>query len=96
MVVRCRVYVVTGRNKLVCSPLVLLIALQAVWTIVLPVHIVWQAGEFFDTCPFTPIYGHPAPQLPVKILDLFTVCTSQLWAPGALASFGTALAFGPF
>jgi hypothetical protein len=94
MAVWCRVYVVTGRNNLVCSPLALLIVLQAAWGIILLIYFAWRAGASFDTRLVTPVDGHPVSQLPQEIFDLFGVCVFQLWATWTVAFFSTALAFG--
>ena len=91
----CRVYAVTGRKKLLCSPLALLVITQAVWAI-LTVFIFPHAGGSFDSRSFTLVDGYPAQQLPEEILDLFRLCILQPWDVGAFAYFGTALAFGVF
>lgn len=96
MVIRFRVYAVTGKNKLVSSPLVLLAFIQAIWGVILLVYFLRQAGGCFDTCSFTLVDGHPELQLPEEILDLFRVCIFQLWKSWTVAYFSTALAFGVF
>ena len=56
MVIRCRVYAVSGKNKLLCSPFALLVIMQAVWAIV-AVFIPSHPGGSFDSRSFTPADG---------------------------------------
>ena len=96
MVVPCRVYIITGGNKLVSSTLAILVIIQAVWGVVLLVYVSWGAGRSFDTCSLAPVDGHPGLPLPEKILDLFRICIFQVRESWVIAFSSTALAFGMF
>ena len=96
MVVLCRVYAVTGKNKLLCSPLALLIIVQFLSGIITTIYAWRLEGRSFDARSSAPADGHPDSELPEEILRLFRLCTRQRWKPGALAYVNIALAFGVF
>ena len=96
LVVRFRVYVVTGKNKLLCSPLLLLIIAQTTSGMTTTIIFLGLPCGSFDTYSLTPVYGHPDQPLPEEILNLFRLCTHELWKPGVFAYAVLALAFGAF
>ena len=52
MMVRCRVYAVTRRNKLLCSPLAFLITAQIVCAFVTITYFLRRPGASSDACSF--------------------------------------------
>ena len=94
--VRFRVYAVTGKNKLLCSPLFLLITMQPLNAMTTAIIFLRLPGGPFDTCSLTPVDGHSDRPLPAGILNLFSFCTCALWKPGVLAYAALVLAFGVF
>ena len=95
MVIRCRVYAVSGKKKLLCSPLALLLITQAVW-VIMTLNFYLHASGSFNSFSFTPVDGYLAQQLPDEILDVFKICVFQRWDLVSYAYFGTALTFGVF
>ena len=96
VVVRCRVYAVTGKNKLLCSPLALLIVVQILSEPVTTIYYLRRPGGFLNACSFAPVDEHLDQVLPEKILRLFRLCTHERWKPGALVFVNVAFAFGGF
>ena len=96
MVLRCRVYAVTGKSKLHCSPLALLIVVQILSEPVTTFYYLRRPGRSLNSCSFTPVDEHPDQVLPEEILRLFRLCTHERWKPGALVFVNVAFAFGVF
>ena len=93
-VVRCRVYAVSGKNKLLCSPLFLLFIVQTlVGVVTANIFLRFPSGSF-DAYSLIPVDGHPDPPLPQEILDLFRLCTFSLWLPGSFITISITLTFG--
>ena len=93
---RSRVYAVTGKNKLLCSPLYLLITAQAIAGAVSMAAYLRLPGRPFDACPLTPVDEHPDKHLPEEILNVFRLCTNKQWKPAVLVYTILALTFGAF
>ena len=49
----------TGKNKWLCSPLVLLLAVELVAEFIVTVLFLREPGGSFDPCSFAPVDGHP-------------------------------------
>ena len=88
----------TGQNKLLCSPLFLLITVQTLTAVTSTIIFLRLPSEPCDTCSLTPVDGHPdkTPRLPEEILNLFRFCTHGQWKPAVLAYTIVVLAFGAY
>ena len=91
---RFRVYAVTGKDRRLCSPLFLLIIMQAVCAVVSTAFYLRLPGWSFDACSLTPVDGYPVPSLPEEISDTFRVCGHEQWKFGTLSFIVISLAFG--
>jgi hypothetical protein len=91
---RCRVYAVSGKSKLPCSPLFLLFIMQTlVGVVVSTIFLRLPSGSFY-ACSLISADGHPDQPVPEEILDLFRLCTYTLWLPGSFITLSITLAFG--
>ena len=93
---RFRVYAVTGKNKLLCSPLLLLIIAQTTAGLITASFWFRLPGGSFEAFSLTRVDMHSDQPLPEAILSLFRLCTHELWKPGSLAYTVLELAFGVF
>ena len=86
----------TGKNKLLCGPLFLLIAVQATTAVITTIIFLRLSGGAFDAYSLTPVDLHPDQLLPEEALNLFRLCTHEQWKPAVLTYTILVLAFGAF